>query len=153
MVDDLTLGTVVNVDPVAHLTLLAGQAGDVLLDEGTDNSLVEVADEVEGVVGSVGGALLGDLEHAVIVHFLQILNMEGLAAPVVVADGRLYRVVEHGLGQQTLVLEQVLELAHRLVVTLLILTDVGKLEVSELEQGLQVLDGGLAADLIIIGAH
>ena len=86
MVDGLALGMSVGVHPVAHLTLLAGQRSDVLLNERTDNGLVKVTHEEEGVIGSVGSALLGNLQHAVIVHALQILYVEGLVAPAVVIE-------------------------------------------------------------------
>ena len=86
VVDGLALGMSVSVHPVADLTLLARQRSDVLLDERTDNSFVEVTHEEEGVVGCVGSALLGNLQHAVIVHALQILYMEGLVAPAVVVE-------------------------------------------------------------------
>ena len=90
VVDGLAHGVGVNILPVRELTLLAGQRSDVLLDERTDDSLVKRTNEEEGVVGSVGGALLDDLQLAVIVHLLQVLYMEGLAAPVVVTQGVLY---------------------------------------------------------------
>ena len=82
--DGLTIGHVDIVHPVGFLTLLGGQAGDVLLDERADGSLVKVAHEGEGVVGGIGGALLGNFHDAVQVDLLQVLYIEGLVAPVAV---------------------------------------------------------------------
>ena len=79
--------------------------------------------------------------------------MEGLAAPVMVVEGVLNRVTEGLLGGKTLVLEHGLELAHQLAVALLVLADVGEGEVGELEHGLQVLNGRLAANDVGVLVH
>ena len=105
MGDGLTHGVGFNIYPIREFTLLAGQRSDVLLDEGTNHLLIKVAHKVEGVVGGIGGALLENLECAVIVHVVNIIGMEGLVAPVVVAKDVVNRVAEYLLGVELLILE------------------------------------------------
>ena len=140
MVDDLTLRVVVVIDPVGLDTLLGRQARNVLLDERTDGSLVKRADEVEGVVGGIGRAFLENLHHAVIVKLLETLGGNGLAAPAVATQGYAQRVTEGGLGEKIPVLERCLHHVDKGVIALLILANIGKSQIDELEHGLQILD-------------
>ena len=141
MVDDLTVGVIVNVYPIGLGALLARQAGDILLDERTDNVLVKRADEVERVAAGIGCKLLGHLQSAVIVELLDHLGGKGLTAPVVATKGQAQRVAECSLGNEIPVLEHHVELTYQVVELLLVLADVGEHQVVELEQGLQILDG------------
>ena len=148
VVNDFTLRHLGGVHPVGLLALLGGQACDVLLDERAESSLIKVADEQEGVVGGIGGALFGNLHNAVQAHLLQILDIEGLVAPAAVADDVLQRVAHGVLGHEVLVLELGLHQVHGLFELLLIGGESGELEVNELHHGLQILDGAVAADAV-----
>ena len=112
-----------------------------MLDVATESSFVEVANEVECEVGSVGGAFLGDSEHAVVVHLLELFNAEWSVAPALVVDGVFSLFLEHGFWLQILVLESSFEHLHQACVVLLILLDSGHLQVGELEEGFEVLNG------------
>lgn len=68
-VDD-TLGDRIGADPLRGLALRQG--ANILLDERTDRSLVEVADEVEGKLTGIGETLLLDLQDAVVADVSQV---------------------------------------------------------------------------------
>ena len=63
-----------------------GEVGEVLLGHLTQAVGVDVADEVEGEVGSVSKTLLGNLEHAVVVHLMQHIHIKWLVAPAAVTQ-------------------------------------------------------------------
>ena len=138
---------------VRLLALVARQRGDVLLDERLDGSHVEAAHKVEGEVGCIGRALLGNGQCAVVAYVLEILDIERLLAPAVVAHGVAHAVGKHALGTQALVFECVLDEAHGGVILLLVLLDVGEVQVVELEHRLQVLLGGVAVEASVGSAH
>ena len=83
-----------------------------MLDERLNGVLVEATHEVEGKVGSIGCALFSDLNHAVVVHVLDVFKVERLLAPVVVVGCCLDTVAQGSVGIAALVLELSLNKRH-----------------------------------------
>ena len=152
VVEHCSVGVLIDVDPVLLLAL-GRQRGDVLADVLADGVVVKRADEVEGEVGCVGGALLSDLHDAVVVHILQALGLKRAIAPGVVVERDVDRVGKCSLGLQALVLECGLKQVHDVGIGLVVLADVGHAQVGQLEHGLEVLDGRLAAQALGVGAQ
>ena len=139
VVDDLTLEHLVNILTLHYFVGVAGECSQILLNERTDGSLVVVTDDGEGEGSSVAGLLLGHLQDAVVAHLLQVVHQQWSEALAVVLDGECERVAEHSLGLQQFVLQHQLGGLHHVVVRLLVLVDVGEVEVNQLEHGLYIV--------------
>ena len=149
-VDD-ALGDRIGADPLRGLALRQG--ANILLDERTDRSLVEVADEVEGKLAGIGETLLLDLQDAVVADVGQVGLLQRSVARVVVVDSAGQRVAESGLGRETLVLQRLSHHGHRGLILVLVLADSGEVEVDKLHQRLDILRDGEAAEVLVILAE
>ena len=133
--------------------LLYGQRGHILLEHVAQLGLVVVANHGELIGGGIGGALLGNLQDAVVVDLLQVAQLHGHVALVVLVEGDGDRVAECSVGREGLVLELQLVVVHQVVERLLVFVDVGEVEIHQLEHGLHVFRCRVTADGLVAIVH
>ena len=138
VVDDNTLEVCRHILALHHLTL-GRQRSQILLDERTDGCLVVVTNDGKGIGSGIGCALLGNLQDAVVVHLRQVGHVDALEAGVMTGHGGNQRIAEHSLGLQQAVLQRHLNGLHQIVIRLLVLGDIGEVEIHQLQHGLHVL--------------
>ena len=125
------------------------QGSDVLLDVLAYESLVEVTDDGECEVSCVCCALLCNLQDAVVVHVVDVLLFERVVPWVVCVEGILQRVAQCALRRECLVLQSHLVLVEQIADGLLVLLDVGEVEVVHLEHCLHVLRCTVARGILV----
>ena len=115
--------------------------------------LVVVADDAELIGAGVGCALLGNLQDAVVVNLLQVAQLHGHLALVVLIERHGDRVAECCVGREGLVLQLQLIVVHQVVKRLLVFGNVGEVEINQLEHGLHVLRCRVTADALVALVH
>ena len=146
---DLSGSETRNILPVLGLSL--GQGSDVLLDQRTQCSLIEVADEVVDELSRIGITLLPYLENAVVVHAFQRVQRHRCEACLVPVDRAGDRVGEDTLRREVLILQRQLELRHHRLERSLVLGDIREVEIEQLHHRLHILrDTGAAEHLVVV---